>query len=65
MKIQYNRLWKQLIDKKLKKKELKAMASLSNGTMSKLGKDEPVNLSVILRIAEALGCDINDILEIV
>lgn len=65
MKISYNRLWKLLIDHKMKKKDLKEGAKLSSGTMSKLAKDESVNLSVIIRICETLDCDINDILELV
>lgn len=65
MTISYNKLWKILIDNKMKKKDLKEGANLSAGTMAKLAKDECVNLSVILRICETLNCDVSDILEII
>ena len=62
MTVSYNKLWKLLIDNKMKKKDLKEGANLSAGTMSKLAKDECVNLTVILRICEILDCDISDVL---
>ncbi len=65
MTVSYNKLWKLLIDNRMMKKELKEKAELSSGTMSKLAKDEPVNLSVIIRICKALNCDIVDVLEII
>ncbi len=64
MKISYNKLWKLLIDKDLKKKDLCQMAKISDATMAKLGKCLNVNTEVLVRICEALNCDINDIMEI-
>ena len=64
MKISYSKLWKLLIDKKLKKQDLCVMAKLSTATMAKLGKGENVNTDVLLRICKSLDCDIIDIMEI-
>ena len=55
----YDRLWKTLIDKHLKKTELRDKIGISNATLAKLGKNEPVNLKVI-----ELDCDVEDVLEI-
>jgi len=62
--ISYKKLWKLLIDKDLKKKDLCDMASISSASMAKLGKNENINTSIILRICEALDCDTSDIMEI-
>ncbi|MEG1751931.1 MAG: helix-turn-helix domain-containing protein [Clostridia bacterium] len=64
MKIIYNKLWKLLIDKKLKKKDLCKLAKMSDATMAKLGKGENVNTEILLRICKALNCNISDIMEI-
>lgn len=64
MKISYNKLWKLLIDKDLKKKDLCQMAKISDATMAKLGKGLNVNTEILVRICDALNCDINDIMEI-
>lgn len=65
MAVCYNKLWKLLIDKKMKKKDLIAATGISRGTMAKLGHDENVNTEVIVRICEALNCDVGDIMEII
>ena len=66
MKVSYGPLWKTLIDKRMTKLELRKAANLSKGTITKMGKDEPVGLEIILRIATALGTkNIWDIVEIV
>ena len=66
MKVSYGPLWKTLIDKKWTKLELREAANLSKGTITKMGKDEPVGLEIILRIATALETkEISDIVEIV
>lgn len=61
MVVSYNKLWKLLIDKKLSSADLRRKTELSSCTMSKLRRDEPVNITVLLRIAEVLNCDISDI----
>lgn len=65
MRISYNKLWKLLIDKEMKKKDLKEKASLSSASVAKLGKNEPVAMDVLLRICTALDCDISDVMEFI
>jgi len=65
--ISYNKLWKLLIDKNMKRQDLRNITKpkLSTATLAKLGKGENVNTEVLLRICKALGCNIADIMEIV
>jgi DNA-binding Xre family transcriptional regulator len=65
MTVNYNKLWKLLIDKKMKKKDLIAATGISRGTMAKLGHDENVNTEVLVRICKALQCDVGDIMEVI
>jgi len=65
MAVSYNKLWKLLIDKKMKKKDLQAAANISASLITKLGRDEPVTTTVLMRICSALSCDIGDIMEII
>lgn len=65
MSLSYNKLWKLLIDRKMKKKDLMNLANISRGTMAKLGRDENVNTEILIKICVALKCDIGDIVEIV
>ena len=65
MSLSYNKLWKLLIDKKMKKKDLMNLASISRGPMAKLGRDENVNTDILVKICVALNCNIGDIVEIV
>lgn len=62
-KISYNPLWKKLIDLKLTKTELAEKAGISRSTLAKMRKDEAVNLDVLLKIANALDCDVVDIVS--
>lgn len=64
MNISYNNLWKLLIDKNMKKKDLRRLTGISTVCMAKLGKNESVNMDTLVRICEALNCDISDIVEI-
>jgi DNA-binding Xre family transcriptional regulator len=65
MAISYKKLWKLLIDRDMKKKDLCAVARISHTSMAKLGKGENVTTDVLLKICMALKCDISDIMEIV
>ena len=65
MAISYKKLWKLLIDKDLKKKDLHHLAGISASSVTKLGKNENVNTDILERICLALECDISDIMEIV
>lgn len=64
MRISYKKLWKLLIDRDLKKKDLCELAGISSASMAKLGKNENINTSILVRICEALECDTSDIMEI-
>ena len=65
MEISYKKLWKLLIDKDMKKKDLAEQAHISSASIAKLGRNENVNTDIILRICEALDCDVADIMEII
>lgn len=65
MSVSYNKLWKLLIDKKMKKKELSQAAGISNSLIAKLGKNENVTVDVLVRICNALECNIDDIVELI
>ena len=64
MIISYKKLWKLLIDRDLKKKDLREMAGISPSTIAKLGRNENINTEVIIKICKALKCDICDMMEI-
>ena len=65
MSISYKKLWKLLIDKDMKKKDLKEIANLSPTIVAKLGKNENVSMDVLVRICSAFQCDISEIMEII
>ncbi len=64
MGISYKKLFKLMIDRDLKKKDLRKMASIGNSTMSKLANDENVTMEVMAKICNALDCKMDDIVEI-
>ena len=64
MSVSYKKLWKLLIDKDMKKKDLREAADISTSSMAKLGKNENVTTDVLVKICKALKCDISDIMEI-
>ena len=64
MSISYNKLWKLLIDKSMKKKDLISLAGLSTSTLAKMGKNQQVSMDVIIRICKTLDCNIGDIMDI-
>lgn len=63
--LNYNKLWKLLIDKNMTRTDLRSITGLSQATMAKLTKGENVNTDVLVRICIALKCEISDIVEIV
>ena len=65
MTISYNKLWKLLIDKGMKKGELQKRAQISASSIAKLGKNENVNTDILIKICTALNCELNDIMELV
>lgn len=64
MSISYKKLWKLLIDRDMKKKDLREAAGISTASMAKLGKNENVNTDILIKVCKALNCDISDIMEI-
>ncbi len=65
MAVTYTKLWKLLLDKKLKRTDLKEIAGISSSTLAKLGKDEYVSMESIDRICAALKCDISEVISVV
>lgn len=63
--ISYDRLWKTLIDRHINRTQLRDRIGISNATLSKLGKNEPVNLKIIESICKELQCNIEDVVEII
>ena len=65
MVVSYKKLWKLLIDKDIKKKDLSSMAGVSPATITKMGKGGHVTTEVLVKICNALDCKVEDILEVV
>ena len=65
MVISYKKLWKLLIDKDMKKRDLQEAADLSSSTVAKLTHGENVSTAILLRICTALKCDVADIMEVI
>jgi DNA-binding Xre family transcriptional regulator len=65
MTISYKKLWKLLIDKYMRRKDLQKKAGVSSASITKLGKNENVNTDILKKICAALEVDISDIMEIV
>ena len=62
--VSYKKLWKLLIDKDMKRKDLREATGISTASMAKLSKNENLTTDVLLRICDALKCDISDIMEV-
>jgi DNA (cytosine-5)-methyltransferase 1 len=65
MAVQYNKLWKLMIDKNMNKTQLKETAHISTNAIAKLGKNESISMETLTKICSALHCDIGDIVEYV
>ena len=65
MAASYKKLWKLLIDRDLKKKDLQELAGISNYTVSKLNRGDNVTTDVLGKICKALNCNVDDIMEFV
>lgn len=63
MAVSYKKLWKLLIERDMKKTDLRLKAGISTGALAKLGKNENVNTEVLAKICKALDCDVSDIME--
>ena len=64
MGVSYKRLWKLLIDRDMTKTEMRKQSGISTGSLAKLGKNETVSMEVLVKICQALECDLNDIVEL-
>ena len=64
MAVEYTKLWKVLIDKRMKRTEMARRARISGNILAKLGKDEYVSLKSLEKICRTLGCDIGDIVSL-
>ena len=65
MRISYDKLWKLMKNNKLSKKELAVAAEISGYAMTKLNKDEPVSLEIMMRLCKVFHCDIGDVMEVI
>ena len=65
MKVSYDKLWKLLIDNKMKKSDLAKAAELSSYTMTKLNQDKLVSMEIMLRLCKIFHCDIGDVMEVI
>jgi len=63
MKVSYSKLWKLLIDKKIKKTHLRKITGMGTTTLARLGRDEQVSMDILMKICSALNCTVNDILD--
>lgn len=64
MSVSYKKLWKLLIDKDMKKKDLQAAAGVSWASITKLSKGETVSMEVLMKICKTLNCNIGDIMDL-
>lgn len=65
MAVSYDNLWKLLIDKKLKRTDLKDICGISSNVLAKLGKDEPISMESLEKICISLNCNIENIMQFV
>lgn len=65
MAISYNKLWNLVRHNKMKKGELAKAAGISDYMMSKLNKDEPVQMEIMIRLCKVFHCDIGDLMEVI
>ena len=65
MEVSYKKLWKLLIDKDMKKKDLQAQARISWTSVTKLSKGETVSMEVLMKVCKALECNIGDIMDLI
>lgn len=65
MEVSYKKLWKILIDKDMKKKDLQSAAGISWASVTKLSKGETVSMEVLMKICKTLECNIGDIMDLI
>lgn len=65
MKVRYDKLWQRMKDNEMKKSDLAKAAEISSYTMTKLNKDQPINMEVMLNLCKVFHCDIGDLMEVI
>ena len=65
MTVNYNKLWKKLIDLEMSRTQMRLKAGISTKQLAKLGKNENVNTEILVKICEALGCNVDEIMDVV
>ena len=65
MTVNYNKLWKKLIDLELSRTQMRLKAGISTKQLAKLGKNENVNTEILVKICEALSCNVDEIMDVV
>ncbi len=65
MAVNYNKLWKLLVDKNMNKTDLRMKADIGTATLAKLGKNQPVSMDVMMKICGVLNCNIADVMDII
>ena len=65
MQVNYDKLWKLMIDKKINKTQLSEKAGITTNAMAKLGKNETVQVGVLAKICKVLKCNVEDIMEVI
>ena len=65
MAVNYNKLWKLLIDKGMTKTQMRLRADISTTTLAKLGKNETVSMDVLLKICKLLDCNVGDVMDVI
>ena len=65
MTVNYNKLWKKLIDLEMSRTQMRLKAGISTKQLAKLGKNENVNTEILVKICEALGCNVGEIMDVV
>ena len=64
MEVSYKKLWKLLIDRNMKKSDLREQANISSSSIAKLGRNENVNTDILVKICQALNCKLEEIMEL-
>lgn len=64
MKVNYNGLWKKLIDNKMKKKDLTKNIGISSNIIARMGKEEPVSLETVAKLCNYFSCSIDELISL-
>ena len=65
MTVNYNKLWKKLIDLEMSRTEMRLKCGISTKQLAKLGKNENVNTEILVKICQALHCNVDEIMDVV